>query len=386
MAPPARIIQLIVRDSANANVDGARGRLQISTNPDEWANSEPTMGGLTHLRVPTDLQASHLVVTQDGLEASHHVSGSLTTSQIWMAPPGAAPTGPNIVNLPAFMPAPLISPLHCEGTSFVNAQGQRVVLASSTHFLYFQRLLEGQDPPEYPGNCYRITSVMSVVPKQAGFRDLRPENYGNGPEYWDALLAMADRLARLGKYFELTVHCDGAVMGLGLGWQRYHLDQVRECLSGKINWLEELTNEIGHPTNNINPRDFPRPTDGHLACWGSATDNRPPILPGWDYHTYHTRRDYPKSIVDAEMYDLIHGYQGYAGTHSATAQDEPFKAPKHGGGYPASPQDCRAYAEIAVVTGAAMVTFHHEEGVHSEPLNQSAEHADAFVKGAQAAQ
>ena len=59
----------------------------------------------------------------------------------------------------------------------------------------------------------------------------------------------------------------------------------------------ELVNEWSK--NGVDPRDFAKPS-GVISSQGSEVSDTAPPQPGWDYHTWHGRRDWPKVVFSSD--------------------------------------------------------------------------------------
>jgi len=188
-----------------------------------------------------------------------------------------------------------LRPLVIDGTRFATDDGMPWFGLTTTDFLLFNRVLRGEDITEIVQqrkaaglNEHRVTLLMQFLPGLRGWPILRPENYN---EYWTILPQFVDLMAGYGQRVKLTGMCDMQMINRDPAWQRAFLRQVADTLRGKTNWRLEPGNE--HDVNGWHPRELER-IPGVLMSRGSNSIDKPAYAPGFDWHEFHRRRDWPK--------------------------------------------------------------------------------------------
>lgn len=264
---------------------------------------------------------------------------------------------------PSLAYAPAVESLQAvwiEGGHFHDAHG-RWFWKGVTEFCLYKRFLEGEDirpilrqRREAGANLVRVLMQMHYITR------FYPRE---SPAFYDRLLEFNHIIYTEGMRWECTVFADENEVKSGRG----HWDRITQALAGAPNVFVELVNEW--PKNGIDPNAFSKPA-GLLASQGSALSDSAPPLPGWDYHTWHGRRDWPKVIFSSE--DAWYVGDGYdaGGSHPYSAKpvthDEPM-------GFSAVDQPGRRSnsIELARQIGATCSTFcdggtfHSDEGINS---------------------
>lgn len=258
---------------------------------------------------------------------------------------------------------PEMTPLHIEGTD-IYAGSVRYVHKQATNYLLFQRFLEGHDLSRlwYDGfEGYNVTFLMSVVPKQAGLRELRPENYDR---FYERAAEFLDLAESQHKRIETTLLCDCRELNIDHAAQVRHVETLYDVLRSKPGHLCQLGNEV--EKNGIDYGNFSKPA-GVFWSRGSSLAGGPCPLPPGDYSTAHLSRDGGGAYLDAQSYYMVQGYDGYPGTHGAVIVNE-TRGASNSENSGRRTTDASYFRKIAsAARGWSGMTFHADFGIHSEP-------------------
>jgi len=183
--------------------------------------------------------------------------------------------------------------LRIEGESFVNPDGTRWYWKGATDFRLLKRFIDGEDI--LPLLKQRVATGANIVRVVA----MKFDNTGwelnplSTPSYWDKVREFFKLLAAENLKCEFTVFCDTRHMMPNQGDQLRFWNEAISIAQEFDHVLLELINEIGHPTQTLDPQAFHRPGGGLLTSHGSGLTDKPPVHPLWDFATYHARRDPP---------------------------------------------------------------------------------------------
>lgn len=179
-------------------------------------------------------------------------------------------------------------------------------------------------------------------------------------DYWGDLRRFFDTVSPTGLTVEWTCFADTRSVMPDQAHQLDFWGKTIETLRPYASFVRlELCNEWNHPTQQINPGVFPRPS-GITASHGSGLTDADPVGPRWDYATYHARRDGAKGFTNYDPYEF----------QSLYPQPCPL-IPDEG----AKPTDYGFDTAYAGLMGAhARVgwggTFHWGGGVNSESMDE----------------
>ena len=178
--------------------------------------------------------------------------------------------------------------LRVRGQFFEQENGQRFTLIEASDFLLYQRFLNGED----------IRSVLKQR-SDAGFNTLRvfgmvngslgrflPFDYGD--RYYSGLDGLSQLVARFGFYIEFTAFADATQAMPDRDQQVAHWQRIVDTVRPLTNVVLEIGNELDQPINQlISVAVLPQPK-GVLASHGSNGSQAIPVMPYWDYLTFHT--------------------------------------------------------------------------------------------------
>jgi hypothetical protein len=250
------------------------------------------------------------------------------------------------------------------GRDFVK-NGSKWIYKGVTDFALYLRYLHGEDITQLivqrknaGANTFRVIGMAAYM------FNLNPKNE---PNYYGALPAFARLFADHGCYLEFVAFADAQVVMPDQQEQFNHWAQVANQLRPETNIFLELVNE--YPKNGVDPGVFSKP-DGILCSRGSGLADEAPFLPGWDYHTWHGRRDDPKVMFSAEDMWYVGEGSGPNGLHQYPTRpvihDEPigFSDVNQPGRRSNVPYLARVMGLTATAYGAGG-TFHSEPGLLS---------------------
>lgn len=177
--------------------------------------------------------------------------------------------------------------LRIEGDHFM--QGPvRWLWRGSTEFRLPERVLAGVD----------ITPIL-IDRRDAGANLVRMlamkfDNTGftldpRTPGYWEAVIETCEQVGDAGLYGEWTIFADTKKMMPDPVMQQDFYRQTIETIRMFPWMVVELLNEDKHATQAINAQAFRKP-DGVLSSHGSGLSDKQPVMPLWDFGTYHARR------------------------------------------------------------------------------------------------
>lgn len=270
-------------------------------------------------------------------------------------------------------PAPLTAAdaLHTEGEDIKLANGSRYVHCQATSYLLAQKFHMGVDiaPLLYPGfNGYNTTFLMSVVPKQVGLPEFRPDA---DLQFYNKSRDFLAYMTARGKRVEATLLCDCDVMGFDLNAQRDHTEKMYEILREFPWMLCQLGNEV--MKNGVYWRDLSQPS-GVFWSHGSSLSGEPCPLPPGNYSTAHMSRSGGGAYLDAQSYYMITGYDGFPGVHGPCIVNE-TRGASESENSDRRTTDRTYFRKIAAAMKAWNGgTFHCDAGIHSDPMgtNQQA--------------
>ncbi len=285
-------------------------------------------------------------------------------------PPGSweADQAPVSMDPPSLKFGPVIVPtarLFTSGRDFIQ-NGQRWKWKGASDFRLYQWFLEGRDiRPVLDQRRAAGVNILRVFGMyNGGIGQFLPSTY---PAYFGAFPAFANLLAEYGLQFELTAMADCQTF-LNNDQQHMYWGTLGIALSGIDNVVVELVNE--YKKNGVDPAGF-GPLNGILCSRGSGLSDEPGFVPGWNYHTWHGRRDWPKVLFSAEdMWYVGEGW-GPAGAYQypviPIVHDEPigFADENQPGRRSNDPYVARVIGGTSIEYGAG-VTFHSDYGIQSQ--------------------
>ena len=272
--------------------------------------------------------------------------------------------------------------LHIEGRRFVDEAGSEWVWKGTTDFLLGHRLANGENIT--PIIEQRMAAGANV------FRVLgMAHNIADFILGWVGLVNLAGLLRTYNAYLELTVFADAQYKMPSQLDQRTHFDLAVAALRNEPNVFLELVNE--YPQNGVSPAGFIAPHE-LLAAQGSGLGDRGPAWPGWSYHTFHERRDWPKVIGAAvDGFDISTGLPYFENGVARVYKVAPIVFDE-GIGFAEFDQPGRRSTDSRLARLMALSyrllgaggTFHSEAGLRSElwgPIQQQC--AVEFYRGLQ---
>ncbi len=294
-------------------------------------------------------------------------------ARLTVPPPGSweaepAPVSMTPSSLSFAPPVPDVVKLSTSGRDFI-VNGQRWIWKGTTDFRMYQWFLEGRNMTEVRqqrraagANILRVAGMYA-----GGIGDFRPAQYGQA--YWDGWTPFLAECARDGFQVEITcfMDCQNIQELRDVGPQRDHWGRFGDIIRPVPNAVMELGNE--YPQNGFDPKNF-APHAGVLCSRGSNIGDEPPVVPGWNYHTWHGRRDWPKVLFSAEdMWYVGEGW-GPGGAYQypviPVVHDEPigFSDVNQPGRRSNDPYVARVLGGSSSEFGAG-VTFHCDYGIQS---------------------
>ena len=250
-----------------------------------------------------------------------------------------------------------------DGSRFVTEHGAPWVWKGATDFLLFKRFLEGQDivpilneRKAVGANLVRVLGMCHYI------THFYPQDHAN---YYEKLSAFFDLLFEHRLYVEFVCFADQQEVKID---EQAHFNRVCDVIRSKSNVFLELVNEWRK--NGIDPNEFSKPS-GIISSRGSGLGDEAPPTPGWDYHTWHGRRDWPKVLfANEDMWFVKEGIV-YPNHHvdvpRPTVADEPIGFGPHDipGRRSNNPYVAKVTAETGLLFGSG-ATFHSDEGIQSQ--------------------
>jgi len=193
--------------------------------------------------------------------------------------------------------------LRVEGESFINPDNSKWYWKGATDFRLLERFIHGEDINpilDQRKSCgANILRVVAMKANNTGW-ELNPLST---PGYWDKVREFFKKVHSKGLKVEFTVFCDTRSLMPSTADQQRFWGEAISIAQEFDHVLLELINEMGHPTQYLDPNDFSRPGGGLLASHGSGLTDAPPVHPLWDFGTYHARRDPPPDTRGFTNYD-----------------------------------------------------------------------------------
>lgn len=249
----------------------------------------------------------------------------------------------------------LLETVKVQGNQFITESGKRFIWKMNTDFALLLRYINGDDIENIIRERLAVNSRgVRVLGMAYNLFTLNPEHI-NG--YYEYLKGFVKLLANFGMYVEYVAFAD---------LQKYpkfnrfaHWSNIIGTLSNEPNVFVELVNEWQQ--NGVSPHEYDKP-EGIITSQGSNNgDGAYPPKPGWDYHTWHGRRDW-KSIFSSceDLYSLANGK--WAGFKIAPAvANEPIK---FGDSFERNPFTAYSIGLTSALYGAGC-TFHFFNGLGS---------------------
>lgn len=174
---------------------------------------------------------------------------------------------------PPFKPLPR---LRVRGHCFEQETGQRFTAIEASDFNLFARFQNGEDITpvlqqrrDLGYNMRRVWTLYDIP----SIGTLLHPDYGRMAEF----LVLC---AQYGSYVEFTAYTST--------FDPNHWGRLIEAVRGQSNVLLELGNELDLPVNRLIDLDFYTKPDGILCSHGSNSSQAWPVIPYWDYATFHT--------------------------------------------------------------------------------------------------
>ncbi len=302
------------------------------------------------------------------------VSNGQQLTRLTVPPPGAWEADQPPVNMTPHTVAfgPVVAPtskLATGGRNFL-LNGDRWIWKGSTEFQLYQHFLNGRDNRgiyaqrrDAGATLLRVSGMYN-----GGIGSFVPSSYGQA--YWDGLQPFLSESAAEGFQVEFTafMDCQNIPEMHSTSQQQAHWGRLGSTLQPVSNVVVELVNE--YPQNGVDPSQF-GPLAGLLCARGSNVGDEPPPLPGWNYHTWHGRRDWPKVLFSSEdMWYVGEGW-GPAGPYqypvAPITHDEPigFDEVDQPGRRSNDPYVARVLGQTSSAYGAGG-TFHSSAGITSD--------------------
>jgi hypothetical protein len=265
VAPPALMIVHVQVNGAGGPLAGALVRLKVAL-PDTWVEATTLQSGHVLLAVPASVSDSHLQVTAEGwvnIDRHEVVSRDVTLTVQLLARP------------PPFTPLPRLLP---QRQHFALEPGQGFTAIQVSDFNLLNRWQHGEDIEpilqQRQGlgfNLLRVWTLYDLAAANIGtFLDI---DYARIPEFLDAA-------ARHGLYVEFTAYTSTERVE--------HWSKLVAAVQGKTNVILELVNELDQPVNALaHFSEYQRPL-GVFASHGSNGAESWPVMPLWDYGTFHS--------------------------------------------------------------------------------------------------
>lgn len=248
---------------------------------------------------------------------------------------------------------PILNPLIVAGERFIDVDGQRWWWKGATDMLLAARLEVGEDI--LPILRQRRDAGATIIRALAmGF----PFWPSGAPARWDTVRHLFGLCADEGLYLEWVIFAGTRVNMPSLSQQQSFYAETLSLARLYPHVLIELLNEDGHGSQQIDPHAFSRPT-GILASHGSGITDASPVLPVWDFATYHPRRDRPPDARGFTNYDPYE-FQADWPKPCPFIADEGIKPHE----YSFDPAWARQMGRHASMGAGA--TFHSDHGVRSE--------------------
>jgi hypothetical protein len=199
-------------------------------------------------------------------------------------------------------PAPVYGPLRTQGGHFY-AGAARWRWKGATDFRLAQRVYHGEDiRPLMAQRKAAGANLLRVAAMKANNTGWAFDPRDDPGRYWSAVETCWAMAREHQLYLEWSVFLDTALLGMGEPWQLDFWAKTVERAQQYDHILLELMNEDGHPTQDVDPLAFPRPS-GVLASRGSGLTDADVVRPTWDFATYHSRRDPPPDTRGFTNYD-----------------------------------------------------------------------------------
>lgn len=328
-------------------------------------------------RYPVTIDGSRFSIAVPVAEPSPYgaaiVCDGKQLARLLVPPPGAweadqPPVDMQPSSLSFAPPAPPVAKLGRSGRDFT-LNGARWPWKGSSDFRAYQWFLDGRNLSDlYAQRRAAGANLLRVFGMyDGGIGVFTPAQYGNA--YFDGLIPFLREAASEGFQVELTAFADAQNIPelRDTNHQQEHWNRLAQSIQGEDNLVLELVNE--YPQNGVDPNRF-GPIGGFLCARGSSLSDSPPALPGWDYHTWHGRRDWPKVLFSAEdMWYVGEGW-GPAGPYQypviPIVHDEPigFADDNVPGRRSNDPYVARVLGQTGAAYGAG-ATFHSDAGIQS---------------------
>ncbi len=275
---------------------------------------------------------------------------------------------------PVFMEPPVLdyghggsaSKLTTNGRDFL-LNGARWLWKGSSDFRLYQWWLENRNiqpvldqRKDAGGNLLRVFGMYN-----GGIGRFIPAEYQH---YFDGWHDFAAQCAESGFQIEVTAFADAQTFMPSTADQQTHWRMLGSVLESLPNVVVELVNEW--KKNGVDPAHF-SPLYNLLCSRGSGLGDEAGFQPGWQYQTWHGRRDWPKVLFSAEDgWYVGEGVAANGQVFSPTmpvVHDEPigFDEVEQPGRRSSDPYVARVVGQSSAAYCAG-ATFHSSAGIQSE--------------------
>jgi hypothetical protein len=250
--------------------------------------------------------------------------------------------------------------IHVEGTRFIDETGEEFFFRMNTDFMLLKRFIDGDNIQILLNQRVSVGSNgVRVLGMAFNLFRFNPEKIRG---YYDYLRLFARILAENNLYLEYVAFADLQLIPIQDKFN--HWFSVQDALSKEPNVFIELANEFAK--NGVNPYEFEHPKDIISSQGSNLGDGFYPPSPGWDYHTWHGRRDW-KSIFSSceDLYSLANGKWDKGHKVAPAVQNEPIK---FGSSFETNAFVGKALGITSRLFGSGC-TFHFSHGLQSEMMD-----------------
>lgn len=221
---------------------------------------------------------------------------------------------------------PPLSRLSVKGRRFVTADGRDIFPKGAIESILFARYARGEEIDSVLGELrdhdvrwIQVYGMCDGTSMQTGVSCYPQQD----PQYFEKVESFCRLCALYNLYVYWVCFVNTQTIMPALSTQLEHWNKTIDTLLKIDNTILSEGNELDVHDNPVADREaFPRPS-GLASCRGSNGGTHTPVIPGWDFSDFHSRRDdQTKMIADADLEELIAGYSGFVGTKQASMTGE----------------------------------------------------------------
>jgi len=176
-------------------------------------------------------------------------------------------------------------------------------IRGNTDFLLYKKFLDSVDiEPILLQRMDLGSRFVRTIGMVNSFAKWHPQDYGDN-FYW-SIKDFSKLLNDYGIYWYFNVFADTQEVMPNEQQQIDHYNRVCDELSKYNNIFLELVNEQGQHSNSVDRSKFNKHPN-IVSSSGSFGSRIPPDPPHWDFIDYHSRRDYPGSVMEVNTADYI---------------------------------------------------------------------------------